>query len=121
MDQYSGFEHEVVGFEGKLVWDCSKPDGMPRKLMDSSKLDSLGWTPKLNEDFQRNKPFSLDYPAHTQTLQRTKLSKMVCAKRKREETISVQVKRSNARDGGVFVCGSLWNLNRWINKRAWLQ
>lgn len=45
---------EVVGFEGKLVWDCSKPDGMPRKLMDSSKLDSLGWTPKLNEDFQVN-------------------------------------------------------------------
>jgi GDP-L-fucose synthase len=34
---------EVVGFEGRLVFDDSKPDGAPRKLMDSSKLESLGW------------------------------------------------------------------------------
>ena len=33
----------VVGFEGELVWDTSKPDGTPRKLMDVSKLHSLGW------------------------------------------------------------------------------
>ncbi|RID51805.1 LOW QUALITY PROTEIN: hypothetical protein BRARA_H02447 [Brassica rapa] len=39
---------EVVGFEGKLVWDCSKPDGTPRKLMESSKLAALGWTPKVS-------------------------------------------------------------------------
>ncbi|GLT73520.1 hypothetical protein SLA2020_453710 [Shorea laevis] len=38
---------EVVGFEGDLVWDSSKPDGTPRKLMDSSKLAGLGWTPKI--------------------------------------------------------------------------
>lgn len=38
---------EVVGFEGKLVWDSSKPDGTPRKLMDNSKLSGLGWTPKI--------------------------------------------------------------------------
>lgn len=33
----------VVGFEGELVFDASKPDGMPRKLLDVSKLKSLGW------------------------------------------------------------------------------
>lgn len=38
---------EVVGFQGDLVWDSSKPDGTPRKLMDSSKLAGLGWTPKI--------------------------------------------------------------------------
>jgi GDP-L-fucose synthase len=34
---------EVIGFEGELVFDTSKPDGTPRKLMDVSKLHSLGW------------------------------------------------------------------------------
>ena len=39
---------EVVGFEGELIFDTSKPDGTPRKLMDSSRLNALGWTPKVN-------------------------------------------------------------------------
>jgi GDP-L-fucose synthase len=34
---------DVVGFEGELVFDASKPDGTPRKLMDSSRINSLGW------------------------------------------------------------------------------
>ncbi|WP_178986831.1 GDP-L-fucose synthase family protein [Winogradskyella helgolandensis] len=34
----------IVGHKGELVWDSSKPDGTPRKLMDSSKLEKLGWT-----------------------------------------------------------------------------
>ncbi|MCR9271146.1 MAG: GDP-L-fucose synthase [Hyphomonadaceae bacterium] len=34
---------EVTGFEGRLEWDASKPDGTPRKLMDVSKLERLGW------------------------------------------------------------------------------
>lgn len=34
---------KIVGFEGELVWDSSKPDGTPRKLMDVSKLHDLGW------------------------------------------------------------------------------
>lgn len=38
---------EVVGFEGELKWDSSKPDGTPRKLMDSSKLAKLGWQAKI--------------------------------------------------------------------------
>ena len=34
---------EVVGFKGRLVFDASKPDGTPRKLLDSSRLEALGW------------------------------------------------------------------------------
>lgn len=67
LQNYSGLEHvnvgsgkevtikelaelvkEVVGFKGELVWDSSKPDGTPRKLMDSSMLHSLGWQPKIS-------------------------------------------------------------------------
>jgi GDP-L-fucose synthase len=39
---------EVVGYQGKIVFDASKPDGAPRKLMDSSKLVSLSWSPKIS-------------------------------------------------------------------------
>lgn len=39
---------EVVGYTGKLEFDSSKPDGTPRKLMDVSKLHSLGWKHKIN-------------------------------------------------------------------------
>ena len=35
----------IVGFEGHLVFDRSKPDGVPRKLLDSSRLRDLGWSP----------------------------------------------------------------------------
>jgi GDP-L-fucose synthase len=38
---------DVVGFEGQLAFDSSKPDGTPRKLMDSSKLFALGWKPRI--------------------------------------------------------------------------
>jgi len=34
---------EIVGFQGDLVWDATKPDGAPRKLLDVSKLHGLGW------------------------------------------------------------------------------
>ena len=39
---------EIVGFEGKLHFDSSKPDGNPRKLLDSSKIFNLGWEPKTD-------------------------------------------------------------------------
>jgi GDP-L-fucose synthase len=38
----------IVGFEGEIVWDTSKPDGTPRKLMDSSRLFALGWRPQVD-------------------------------------------------------------------------
>jgi GDP-L-fucose synthase len=38
---------EVVGFDGEILWDSSKPDGTPRKLLDTAKLDSLGWRPQI--------------------------------------------------------------------------
>ncbi|KAG9154618.1 hypothetical protein Leryth_022714 [Lithospermum erythrorhizon] len=67
MEEYDGLEHvnvgsgkevsikelaelvkEVVGFEGEIVWDGTKPDGTPRKLMDSSKLAKMGWEAKTS-------------------------------------------------------------------------
>lgn len=37
----------VIGFEGEIVWDSSRPDGTPRKLMDSSRIFALGWKPSI--------------------------------------------------------------------------
>lgn len=39
---------KIVGHSGEIVWDSSKPDGTPRKLMDSSKLKNEGWNPKID-------------------------------------------------------------------------
>ncbi len=39
---------KTVGHEGEVQWDSSKPNGTPKKLMDSSKLRSLGWAPKIS-------------------------------------------------------------------------
>src|SRR5216117_4025586 len=38
---------DVVGFDGELVWDATKPDGTPRKLLDTTKLRALGWQPTI--------------------------------------------------------------------------
>ena len=38
---------DVVGFDGKLAWDTTKPDGTPRKLLDVTRLRALGWTPAI--------------------------------------------------------------------------
>jgi GDP-L-fucose synthase len=67
LDHYDGYEHincgsgaeisignlaetvqEVVRHQGRLVFDKSKPDGTPRKVMDSSRLRQLGWAPTIN-------------------------------------------------------------------------
>lgn len=49
--QLAEMVREVVGFKNKLVFDTSKPDGTPRKLMDSTRLMNLGWKPKI--DFKK--------------------------------------------------------------------
>ena len=38
---------DVVGFTGALAFDASRPDGTPRKLMDSGKLLAMGWAPRI--------------------------------------------------------------------------
>jgi GDP-L-fucose synthase len=38
---------EIVGFSGQVEFDSGKPDGTPRKLLDSSRLSSLGWAPSI--------------------------------------------------------------------------
>lgn len=38
---------EVVGYQGTIVWDKSKPDGTPRKLLDTARLNQLGWKPRI--------------------------------------------------------------------------
>lgn len=54
---------EIIGYKGKILWDTSKPDGTPRKLLDVSKLEKLGWKYKTEledgirlayEDFLNN-------------------------------------------------------------------
>jgi GDP-L-fucose synthase len=39
---------QVTGFAGKIIFDASKPDGSPRKLMSSKKLNMLGWQPRID-------------------------------------------------------------------------
>ncbi len=59
---------EVVGFRGNLLWDHSKPDGTPRKLLDSSLIRMTGWSNKVDlrsgvlmahKDFKLNRKFSV--------------------------------------------------------------
>ena len=39
---------KIIGFAGEIVWDASKPDGTPRKYLDSSRLFALGWRPQVD-------------------------------------------------------------------------
>ena len=41
---------DVVGYEGEIKWDTSKPEGMKQRLLDTSKLNALGWKPKTSLD-----------------------------------------------------------------------
>jgi GDP-L-fucose synthase len=38
---------DIVGYTGKICFDTSKPDGTPRKVLDVSRLDALGWKPRI--------------------------------------------------------------------------
>jgi GDP-L-fucose synthase len=39
-----------VGFNGKITWDSSRPDGTPRKILDTTKIKNLGWEPSTSLD-----------------------------------------------------------------------
>jgi GDP-L-fucose synthase len=53
---------KVVGYEGELVFDTSKPDGTPRKLVDTTKINGLGWRAKtgLEDGLQHSYQWFLD-------------------------------------------------------------
>ena len=38
---------DIVGFKGAIVWDTTKPDGTPRKLLDITQIIELGWKPEI--------------------------------------------------------------------------
>jgi GDP-L-fucose synthase len=46
--ELSEMVQKTVGYTGKINWDATKPDGTPRKLMDVSKLNNLGWKPSIS-------------------------------------------------------------------------
>ncbi len=58
---------ECVGFRGKIKWDASKPDGTPRKLLDSSRIQALGWQPQrtLEEGLRQTYAWYCDHGALT--------------------------------------------------------
>ncbi len=39
---------DIIGYNGEILWDKTKPDGMPKKLLDSSRILKLGWKPRYN-------------------------------------------------------------------------
>ena len=59
---------EVVGFAGTFRYDASKPDGTPRKLLDVSRLASLGWraTVDLRAGLRRTYEWYLDHETEVQ-------------------------------------------------------
>jgi len=58
---------EAVGYSGEIKFDTSKPDGTPFKLMDSARLNSLGWKPKIDLKNGLKKAYA-DFLAHADSL-----------------------------------------------------
>jgi len=50
ISELAGLIKRIVGFVGEILWDKSRPDGTPRKLLDSSRLFALGWKPQIDLD-----------------------------------------------------------------------
>lgn len=59
----------IVGYEGNIIWDSSKPDGTPRKLLDVSKLNKMGWS--ANTELKEGIKFTLD--SYVQQVYRNKI------------------------------------------------
>jgi GDP-L-fucose synthase len=58
---------DAIGYSGEIKFDTSKPDGTPRKLMDSGRLNSLGWKPHVNLQNGLKKAYA-DFMAHADNL-----------------------------------------------------
>jgi GDP-L-fucose synthase len=60
---------DVIGYEGDLVQDTSKPDGTPRKVLDVSRLKDLGWEPRigLREGIAETYAWFLEHTAELRT------------------------------------------------------
>jgi GDP-L-fucose synthase len=58
---------DAIGYSGEIKFDTSKPDGTPRKLMDSERLNSLGWKPHVNLQNGLKKSYA-DFMAHADNL-----------------------------------------------------
>lgn len=63
--ELAGIVQRVVGYEGPVTWDDTRPDGTPRKLMDVSRIRSLGWTPEvgLEDGIRRTYAWYLEHRA----------------------------------------------------------
>jgi len=59
---------KIIGFKGKIVWDSTKPDGTPKKLLDISRLHSLGWKPQM----ELEKGIGIEYDWFLNNFQTTK-------------------------------------------------
>ena len=46
--ELAGLIREIVGFHGEIIFDSSKPDGTPRRVLDTSKIAATGWKPKTD-------------------------------------------------------------------------
>ena len=57
---------EIVGYTGEILWDTSKPNGTPRKVVDTSKAEALGWKYKieLREGLRKAYEFVYNTPTH---------------------------------------------------------
>ena len=48
----------IIGFKGRLTFDCSRPDGTPQKLLDISLIQKMGWRPKVSLDTGLERSYS---------------------------------------------------------------
>jgi GDP-L-fucose synthase len=70
--ELAGLIREIVGFPGRLVYDATKPDGTPRKLLDVSRLTALGWRPRigLREGIEQTYAWYLEHAAEAVSARR---------------------------------------------------